>query len=233
MRPGEQVAAVRHGPAGGQTAAERFERAIRAGEVVLFPSDTVYGLACDPENAAAVRRLYEIKRRPPDKAAAVMFFELEAALATLPELGERTRAALARLLPGAVTALVPNPARRFRLACSADPETLGVRVVSVPLLRGVSVAVLQSSANLSGGPDARRLDDVAREIRAAVALKLDGGELPGVPSTVVDLREYERGSAPGWRVVRAGAMSERQLAAALDCVGADASAPGVDAVGGG
>jgi tRNA threonylcarbamoyl adenosine modification protein (Sua5/YciO/YrdC/YwlC family) len=197
-------------------AAEAFEHAIRAGEVVLFPSDTVYGLACDPENAAAVRRLYEVKRRAPDKAAAVMFFELEAALAALPELGERTRAALVRLLPGAITALVPNPARRFALACKADPETLGVRVVSVPELRGASVAVLQSSANLSGGADARRLEDVADEIRAAVALQIDGGELPGVPSTVVDLREYERGLGPGWRVVRAGAVSEQRLAAELD-----------------
>ena len=90
-------------PAGTHTAA--FERAIAAGGVVLFPSDTVYGLACDPFNAAAISWLYSLKGRSPAKAAAVMFFDLEVALAAVPELGEWTRGALRRLMPGAVTAL--------------------------------------------------------------------------------------------------------------------------------
>ena len=105
-----------------------FERAVAAGGVVVFPSDTVYGLACDPESASAVERLYALKRRPPDKPAAVMFFSLGPALAALPELGPRTRAALAALLPGAVTLLLPNPRGRFPLACASDTATLGLRV---------------------------------------------------------------------------------------------------------
>jgi L-threonylcarbamoyladenylate synthase len=193
--------------------AARFERCIRSGGVALFPSDTVYGLACDPLDESAVARLYEIKRRPPEKAAAVMFFELGAALAALPELGERTREALARLMPGGVTVLLANPARRFPLASRADPATLGLRVVSVPALAGVRVAVLQSSANLSGGPDARRLADVDPSVRAAVDLQVDGGELPGVASTVIDLRRYEHDGS--WSVVRPGAVGEGELAAAL------------------
>jgi len=196
--------------------AERFERCVRDGGVALFPSDTVYGLACDPCNEAAIARLYEIKRRPPDKAAAVMFFELDAALEALPELGPHTREALGRLMPGGVTALLPNPAGRFPLACRADPSTLGLRVVSVPALAGVRVAVLQSSANLSGGRDARRLADVDPQVRARVDLEIDGGELPGVASTVVDLRDYERGLGQGWRVIRPGAVAHERLAAALD-----------------
>src|SRR5690348_13183403 len=98
------------------------ERVIRGGGVVLFPSDTVYGLACSPDDDAAVERLYALKGREPDKAAAVMFFALDKALAALPELGERTRAALGQLMPGAVTVLLPNPRRRWPLASRGDPE---------------------------------------------------------------------------------------------------------------
>src|SRR3954470_24994343 len=98
------------------------------GGVAVFPADTVYGLACEPDSKEAVYRLYRLKRRAPDKPAAVMFFDLELALAALPELPGPTRDALTRLLPGAVTVLVPNPERRFPLASPGDPETLGLRV---------------------------------------------------------------------------------------------------------
>jgi tRNA threonylcarbamoyl adenosine modification protein (Sua5/YciO/YrdC/YwlC family) len=190
-----------------------FEQAIANGGVVLFPSDTVYGLACDPENADAVERLYALKGRPADKAAAVMFFELEAALAAVPELGSRTQTALRAMMPGAITALVRNPAHRFPLASRADPRTLGLRVVSVPELAGVGVAVLQSSANPAGEAEARSLSEVAPAMRAGADLVIDGGELPGVPSTVVDLRDYEEHGT--WSVLRRGAVDEDVLAVAL------------------
>ena len=118
---------------------------VAAGGVAVFPADTVYGLACDPENADAVAKLYALKGRPPEKPAAVMFFDLV-------EPGD-----FGGLLPGGVTLLLPNPERRFPLACTTDPETLGIRV---PFLAPVGRPVLQSSANLAGGPDARRLDEV-------------------------------------------------------------------------
>jgi L-threonylcarbamoyladenylate synthase len=191
-----------------------FERVIAAGGVVLFPSDTVYGLACDPENEQAIERVYALKRRPADKAAAVMFFDLHAGLRAVPEIGAKTHGALHKLMPGRITALLPNPGQRFPLACRADPETLGLRVVSVPELQDVTVAVLQTSANLSGGPDARRLDEVDPAVRDGVDLMIDGGELPGVASTVVDLRFYEGSGA--WSIVRAGAVDEQTVAAALN-----------------
>ncbi len=195
--------------------AAAFERVLAAGGVVLVGADTVYGLACDPLNAEAVSRLYALKQREPAKAAAVMFFDLEAALAALPELGDRTHEALGRLMPGAVTVLLPNPERRFPLACGDDPLTLGLRVVSVPALARVRVAVLQSSANRAGDPDARRLADIPAAIRAGVDLEIDAGELPGTPSTVVDMRRYERGLGRPWTVVRAGAVAESELASML------------------
>jgi tRNA threonylcarbamoyl adenosine modification protein (Sua5/YciO/YrdC/YwlC family) len=184
------------------------------GGVAVFPADTVYGLACDVHNRVAVERLYGFKRRRLDKPSAVMFFDRELALAALPELGERTRAALGRLLPGPVTALLPNPERRFPLACGEDLSTFGLRVPVVPLLEGVSWPALQSSANLSGGPDARRLEDVPERLRRAADLVIDGGELPGTPSTVIDLRSLE--TTGEWDIVRQGVFARSEVEAALE-----------------
>jgi L-threonylcarbamoyladenylate synthase len=195
----------------------RFESCIAAGGVALFPADTVYGLAADPESGPAVERLYAIKGRPPSRPAAVMFFSLERALDALPELGERTREALERLLPGPVTVVVPNPGRRYPLASGPEPDRLGVRVPALAAglepLGAVARPVLQSSANPSGGADARRLEDVDATLRAAVDAELDGGKLPGVPSTVVDLSAYER--IGEYALLREGALDRDFLARKL------------------
>ena len=196
---------------------ETFERCISVGGVALFPADTVYGLATEPESREGVDRLYRLKGRAADMPAAVMFFDLELALAALPELGPRTREAVECLLPGALTLLLPNPARRFPLACGPEPERLGLRVPllegELASLSGVSWPVLQSSANRSGGPDAARVADVDEELRAGVDLILDGGELPGTPSTVVDLTSYEQEGS--WEVVREGAIPREAVVRCL------------------
>ena len=156
-----------------------FEECIRAGGIVLFPSDTVYGLAVDPENEDAIARMYALKGRPREKKSALMYFALDA----VPDLPDRAR----RLLPGPVTVIL------------ADGR--GIRVPDQPLLASVRVPVLQTSANPSGGPDPRRLEDVDPRIREGVDLEVDGGELPGTASTVVDL------SGEDIRIVREGAVS--------------------------
>src|SRR5438270_4784217 len=143
---------------------EALQRCLLAGDVAIFPADTVYGLACDPNNREAVHRLYALKGRDLAKPSAVMFFELESALMALPELGPRTREAMDELLPGPMTFLIADPERRFPLACGQDPSALGVRVPEVPALAGVGMPVLQSSANFAGGRDATRLGDIPQEI---------------------------------------------------------------------
>ena len=193
---------------------ELFERCLSVGGVAVFPADTVYGLACDPSNRLAVERLYALKRRSLAKPSAVMFFDVSLAVEALPELGERTRAALLSLLPGGVSLLLPNPAERFPLACGEDPQTLGLRVPVVSLLADVKWPILQSSANYAGEPDARRLADVPQALRTSADLLLDGGELPGTPSTVIDLRAYE--DAGEWSIVRQGLVAAETVAAALD-----------------
>ena len=192
---------------------EVLRRCVAVGGVALFPADTVYGLATDPASREGVRRLYRLKERRPDQPSAVMFFSLDLALEALPELGPRLRDAVASLLPGALTLLLPNPARRYPLACGPVPERLGLRV---PVLEGplaplaaLSWPVLQSSANRTGGPDARRIEDVDPAIRRGVDAVLDAGELPGTPSTVVDLTAYE--SQGTLVVLREGAVAEEDV----------------------
>jgi L-threonylcarbamoyladenylate synthase len=197
--------------------AARLQECVLAGGVAVFPADTVYGLCCDPADVDAIARLYELKGRPAARAAAVMFFTVERALAELGELAAAERAALAALLPGPVTLLLANPAGRFAAACGEDPATLGLRVPLLgersSALAAVSVAVMQSSANISGEPDARTLAAVPRRLRDGADLVLDGGELPGTPSTVVDLRAYAAGQ--GWRLLREGALPRAAVERAL------------------
>jgi L-threonylcarbamoyladenylate synthase len=184
---------------------------VSGGGVAVFPTDTVYGLCCDAEDGDAVERLYALKGRAPSKPAALLCFSLEVALAALGELDGRILTALRALLPGPVTVLLANPLRRYPLT---GGELLGLRVIDIGL--SLAMPVLQSSANDAGGADARRLAEVPLAIRDGADLVIDGGELPGVPSTVVDLSRFERDGT--WQTVRSGALSDAALAALLSRV---------------
>jgi L-threonylcarbamoyladenylate synthase len=188
--------------------ARRLEDCVAGGGVAVFPSDTVYGICCDAENEAAARRLYALKGRPSRRACAVMYFSLQAALASLEQLTEGERLALEGLLPGPLTLLLANRQQQFAPACREDPATLGLRVPRLPeqlaALEEIAIGVMQSSANLSGEPDARTLAEVPASLRDGADLVLDGGELPGVPSTVIDLRDFE--TEHRWYLLREGAL---------------------------
>jgi L-threonylcarbamoyladenylate synthase len=173
-------------------------RALRAGELVVVPTDTVYGLACRPDRERVVRALSTLKRRAPEQPVALVAGSPEVLLALVPELDP------ALLVRGPLTLVLPNPARRLPWLTGSRPETIGVRLpdangVAVELLDAVGV-VAATSANLHGGADPGRVEDVPAEILSGVAATLDGGELPGTPSTVVDL------TGPEPRVVREGAV---------------------------
>jgi len=166
--------------------------AIRAGKPVLLPTDTVYGLCTTPYRAEATERLYRLKGRESAQPTAIVAHDLDFLLECVPELrGTRSVTILRALLPGPYTIVVPNPARRYRWLTGARPDTIGVRVPVLPEQAAWVVervgAVVATSANLAGGPDPRRLEDVPEEIRSRVAAEIDGGELPGTPSTVLDV----------------------------------------------
>jgi L-threonylcarbamoyladenylate synthase len=156
--------------------------ALRAGRAVILPTDTVYGLCALPEHEDV---LYQLKGRDPSKPVALLAADIDALIAARPELD---RTVLERYLPGPYTLVF---------------ETVGVRVPNLPpqavdVVLEVGV-VAATSANLSGGPDPRRVEDVPEEIRSACGAIVDVAELPGVPSTVIDLT----GTEP--RVLRQGA----------------------------
>jgi L-threonylcarbamoyladenylate synthase len=188
--------------------------ALRAEQPVVLPFDTVYGLAAEPYREEATRRLYELKGRDAAQPSALVALDFDYLLECVPELRGRA-ASLARcLLPGPLTLILPNPARRFRWITGANSEAIGVRV---PELDGPGRDVLQrlgalvaTSANHPGEPDPRRLDEVPHDIRDGAGAAIDGGELPGTPSTVVDLT----GAEP--RVLREGAVPADQVLRRLD-----------------
>ena len=209
---GEVVSIEREGAGSARTA---LERCIAAGGVVVFPADGLYGLACDPLDPAAIERVHRIKGRDDGKPSAVLYFSPLAMRELVEGLGERSRAAIAALLPGPVTAVVANPEHRYPLACREDPERLGLRLIEGPLA-GAMCPIFQTSANLSGEPAPAHLAGVPAEVRASVDLVIDGGTLPGVPSTVVDLTALEAGES--WAVLREGGMGADELRARLSAV---------------
>jgi L-threonylcarbamoyladenylate synthase len=185
--------------------------AIRAGEPVILPTDTVYGLCATPYREGPVARLYALKGRPETVPSALLCCDLDLLFECVPELRGRSGVLARAVLPGAYTLIFPNPARRFRWLNGLAVDTIGVRV---PLLEGPGGEVLDqvgavaaTSANRHRGLDPRRLEDVPSEISSACGAVVDGGELPGKPSTVIDL------SGPEPHVVREGAGS---VAAALE-----------------
>jgi L-threonylcarbamoyladenylate synthase len=209
----EIVAIERDGAAAARAA---LERCIAGGGIAVFPADGLYGLACDPLDPAAIARIHRLKGRDDGKPSAVMYFSPLALRELLGGLGPRTAAAASALLPGPVTLVVANPGHRYPLACREDRERLGLRLLGGPLA-GAMCPVFQTSANLSGEPAPSRFDEVPEEIVAGADLAIDGGELTGLPSTVVDVAAIEEDG--GWAILRQGALSEGDLASALASVG--------------
>jgi L-threonylcarbamoyladenylate synthase len=193
--------------------------AVKAGKPVILPTDTVYGLCADAYREGPVRRLYQLKGRPETVPTAMLAADLEAILDAVPELRGRAAVMARALLPGPYTLVLPNPGRRFLWLGGARPDTIGVRVPDLPsecraVLERVGV-VAATSANIHGGPDAARVEDVPEEIRSAVAAIVDAGTLPGTPSTVLDL------TGPEPQVLREGAVAVEEARARIGRVAAE------------
>jgi L-threonylcarbamoyladenylate synthase len=183
---------------------EQAVAAVRAGDVVILPTDTVYGLCTSPYREESVARLYRLKGRPESTPCALLCSDLETLFQSVPELDGPCAKYARALLPGPYTLVLPNPRKRFRWLNGDVRETIGVRV---PVLTGATRQVLEeigavaaTSANRHRGIDPGHLEDVPHEIRAGCAAEIDAGELPGKPSTVVDL------TGPEPRILREGAV---------------------------
>lgn len=195
------------------SAAERAVEALRGGGLAILPTDTVYGLAARGDSEAAARALYAAKGRQALQPTALLVASVDLLGEVVPELPAAALELARRLLPGPLTLVLPNPGRRFAWLNAERPEAIGIRV---PALTGPGREVLDAvglvvatSANLPGGLDPRRLDDVPAELLGTVDAVVDGGELPGVPSTVVDL------TAEAPHVLREGAVARDEVLARI------------------
>jgi L-threonylcarbamoyladenylate synthase len=181
--------------------------ALEQGRPAVLPFDTVYGLVALAGAEDAVRAMYELKGRIPTQPTALVAATVRQLLDAAPELdGE---AAVPALLPGPYTLILRNPAHRFPWLTGGNPSALGVRVPELPTetARVIERAgvVVATSANDPGGPNPATLDDVPERIRAGAGAELDGGRVPGTPSTVVDLTGLEP------RIVRSGAVPAEEV----------------------
>jgi L-threonylcarbamoyladenylate synthase len=170
--------------------------------------DTVYGLCAEPYHEAPTRELYRMKQRPAEQPTALLAKDVDFLFELVPDLRGLADVLVRALLPGPFTLVLPNRAERFPWVTGSTPDRIGVRVPEITgpgaeVLERVG-AVVATSANLRGGPEPTRLEDVPVEIRAGAAAIVDGGELPGTPSTVLDL------TGPEPRVIREGAVPAQQ-----------------------
>jgi L-threonylcarbamoyladenylate synthase len=179
--------------------------AIRAGEPVILPTDTVYGLCTDAYREAPVRRLARLKGRSESIPIALLAADLDMILDAVPELRGRAAVMCRKLVPGPYTLVVPNPARRFRWLTGPNTQAIGIRVPDLPaearaVLERVG-CVAATSANLHDGPDPALVEDIPGELLEAAGAVVDVGALPGTASTVVDLTGLEP------QILREGAVA--------------------------
>ncbi|MHB8584572.1 MAG: L-threonylcarbamoyladenylate synthase [Thermoplasmatota archaeon] len=183
-------------------------RLLDEAEPIVIPTDTVYGLAADALEERAVLRVFEAKERPPGEPVSVLVGSMEDVrhVARWTPLGRRLAE---RFMPGPVTIVLPALGT-VPDALLGGGRTLGVRVPNAPFARALAAAfgpITATSANLHGKPAARSAPDAVAQFGARVPLYVDGGELPGVASTVIDAT----GSVP--RVVREGAVRAADIEA--------------------
>ena len=183
----------------GEGSIARAVALVKVGRLVVYPTDTVYGLGCDPSNEAAVERLVRAKQRQ-EKPISILCASQRAAM-ELVEMNEYASGLARRFWPGGLTIVAPLK-RDLPFRVHQGTGTLGVRVPAMPLclelIEGCGGWLTGTSANLSGRLSARTAADAAGQLGDSVDLILDGGRLEGLESTVVKV------VGEGIQVLRAG-----------------------------
>ncbi|MGV8848517.1 MAG: L-threonylcarbamoyladenylate synthase [Propionibacteriaceae bacterium] len=184
-------------------------QAIRAGESVVFPTDTVYGIAADPFSPQAVQGLLDAKHRGRDMPPPVLIGDPEVIDAYATDVPAAARILMSRHWPGPLT-LILSAQSSLRMDLGETKGSIGVRVPDHEVARAILRAtgpLAVSSANVSGEPAATDVHDALRQLGSSVAVYVDGGATPGpTPSTIVDFASGLAG-----KVVRIGAISLEKL----------------------
>src|SRR5215469_7313101 len=188
--------------------------ALRAGKLVVFPTETFYAIGADPMQSNALAAIVQVKGRERDKPIALIAADAASAFAIAREIPANARLLAETLWPGALTVVLP--ARQGLNEALIGPSGgIGVRVSPHPTARALAAAVggllTATSANLSGEPPARTLMQARQSLGARISVYLDGGALSSdAPSTVVEF-----GEDGDFRILRSGVISRETIAAAL------------------
>jgi len=186
--------------------------ALLAGELVVYPTETFYAIGADAFSAAALRRLFQVKGREPGRPVGLIAADTAMAFSVAREVPNVARRLAVAFWPGPLTIVMPA---RDEIADElAGPDGVGVRVspnqVARVLSAGLGKPITATSANVSGAAPARQLDEARAVLGEKVKVYFEGGQLTApAPSTVVAV------NSSGWKMVRVGAISENQIAAAL------------------
>jgi L-threonylcarbamoyladenylate synthase len=202
-----------HASAGGRDTVDRVVAALQAGQAVVLPTDTVYGVAALPADGAAVDRLFALKGRAADVPIAVLCADVDQALGLAdPAAAEAARPAAERWWPGPLTLVLPRRAGVV-LHLGEPAGTIGLRVPDHALVRDVARIVgplATTSANRHGEPTPATATEAAASLGDGVGLVVDGGPSASSSSTVIDAT-----TAP-WRVLRGGPIPAGDVIAAAD-----------------
>jgi len=187
-------------------------KALARGELAVFPTETLYGLGADACSEAAVERLVAVRGREAGKPILVLVRDVAMAARVAAEMSAEARRLAARFWPGPLTLVLPAKPG-LPAALTAGSGTIGVRApghpVAAAIVDGLGGPVTAPSANPPGAEPPRRLDEARAYFGDRVGVYVDGGTLPGGGSTVASVEGGEL------RVLRAGAVSEAALRAAL------------------
>ncbi len=190
---------------------EESVKVIKEGGVIVFPTDTVYGLICDAKNKKAVEKLFKIKKRPKGKPISIFVKDIKMAkeFAVINRKQERF---FKKVWPGTITAVL-KPKKNLPLNISQGKNTIGVRIpdykLILKLIKKINIPLAQSSANISGRPASTKIRDILKQFKNKKNqpdLILDAGNLkPSEASTVVDL------TGKDLKVLRKGDLKEKEL----------------------
>ncbi len=198
------------------TETERAIEALLGGGVAVIPTDTVYGLVALGRSQEAAARLYALKGREETRPTALLFASVDVLKTQVPGIPAEAIAAAHRLLPGPFTLVLPVVGSPFPWLSGPRSDAIGIRIPILPpaaaLVLDAAGCLVATSANEPGGADPCELADVVARLRAGVDAVVDGGTLPGVPSTVLDL------TGPSPVVLREGAVSATDTLALLRAV---------------
>ena len=176
---------------------------LKKGGIVSFPTETVYGLAALAENKEAVRKIYQLKKRPFSKRLPLQVGSKKELKKIIPELSSEAEKVIKKFCPGPLTLILKK-----------GGKNLGVRIpenrISRAILRKINSPLVVTSANLSGGKEAKRIEDVSKVFSGKIDLVIDGGKkLSGVPSTIVDLTKRKI------KILRTGEIKRKDILKAL------------------